>query len=133
MEKEVAFAQHQTGRNSGVIDSGIYYQPGSLKAQMAQAGNQSLRAFCYEYGVPFEVCGKLIVATRPDDIPRLDALLQRAVENGVPAMRLHPEEVKEVDRMFPASPPFVFPPPALSTTGRYATRWCTKYSNREEN
>src|ERR1700733_9222228 len=69
VEKEVGFAQHQTGRNSGVIHSGIYYQPGSLKAEMARAGNQSLRAFCYEYGVPFEVCGKLIGANTGEDIP----------------------------------------------------------------
>jgi L-2-hydroxyglutarate oxidase len=72
VEKEVGFAQHQTGRNSGVIHSGIYYKPGSLKAEMAQAGNQSLRAFCYEYGVPFEVCGKLIVATRPEEVKEVE-------------------------------------------------------------
>ena len=97
VEKEAGFAQHQTGRNSGVIHSGIYYKPGSLKAEMATAGNQSLRAFCYEYGVPFEVCGKLIVATRPDELPQLDALFDRALKNRVPAMRLLPEEVKEVE------------------------------------
>ena len=97
VEKEAGFAQHQTGRNSGVIHSGIYYKPGSLKAEMAQAGNQSLRAFCYEYGVPFEVCGKLIVATSPEEIPQLDVLFDRALKNGVPAMRLRPEEVKEVE------------------------------------
>jgi (S)-2-hydroxyglutarate dehydrogenase len=97
VEKEVSFAQHQTGRNSGVIHSGIYYKPGSLKAEMAQAGNQSLRAFCYEYGVPFEVCGKLIVATRPEEIPQLEVLLDRAVKNGVPAVRLRPEEAKEIE------------------------------------
>jgi L-2-hydroxyglutarate oxidase len=97
VEKEAGFAQHQTGRNSGVIHSGIYYKPGSLKAEMAQAGNQSLRAFCYEYGVPFEVCGKLIVATSPEEIPQLDVIFDRALKNGVPAMRLRPEEVKEVE------------------------------------
>jgi (S)-2-hydroxyglutarate dehydrogenase len=97
VEKEVGFAQHQTGRNSGVIHSGIYYKPGSLKAEMAQAGNQSLRAFCYEYGVPFEVCGKLIVATSPEEIPQLDVLYDRALQNGVPAMRLRPEEAQEVE------------------------------------
>jgi L-2-hydroxyglutarate oxidase len=97
VEKEVGFAQHQSGRNSGVIHSGIYYKPGSLKAEMAQAGNQSLRAFCYEYGVPFEVCGKLIVATSPEEIPQLEVLFDRALKNGVPAMRLRPEEVKEVE------------------------------------
>ena len=97
VEKEAGFAQHQTGHNSGVIHSGIYYKPGSLKAEMAQAGNQSMRAFCYEYGIPFEVCGKLIVATTPREIPQLDVLFDRALKNGVPAMRLSPEEVKEVE------------------------------------
>jgi L-2-hydroxyglutarate oxidase len=97
VEKEAAFAQHQTGRNSGVIHSGIYYQPGSLKAEMAKAGNQSLRDFCYEYGVPFDLCGKLIVATTPDEIPLLEGIFDRSLKNGVPALRLRPEEVKEVE------------------------------------
>jgi L-2-hydroxyglutarate oxidase len=97
VEKEPAFAQHQTGRNSGVIHSGIYYKPGSLKAELAQAGNQSMRAFCYEYGVPFDICGKLIVATRPEEIPQLNNIYDRALQNGVPAMRLTPEEVKEIE------------------------------------
>ncbi len=97
VEKEVGFARHQTGRNSGVIHSGIYSKPGTLKAQMAQAGNQSMRAFCYEYGVPFDVCGKLIVATRPEEIPLLEDIFGRALKNGVPAMRLCPEEVREVE------------------------------------
>ena len=97
VEKEIGFAQHQTGRNSGVIHSGIFSRPGSLKAKMAQAGNQSLRAFCYEYGVPFDVCGKIIAATRPEEIPLLERLFVDALANGVPAMRLRPEEVREVE------------------------------------
>jgi (S)-2-hydroxyglutarate dehydrogenase len=97
VEKEIGFAQHQTGRNSGVIHSGIFNKPGSLKAEMAQAGNQSLRAFCYEYGVPFDVCGKLIAATRPEEIPLLERIFADALQNGVPAMRLRPEEVREVE------------------------------------
>jgi len=97
VEKEVGFAQHQTGRNSGVIHSGIFNKPGSLKAQMAQAGNQSMRAFCYEYGVPFDVCGKLIVATRQEEIPQLEAIFAQALKNGVPAMHMRPEEVREVE------------------------------------
>jgi len=97
VEKEAGFAQHQTGRNSGVIHSGIYYKPGSLKAEMAKAGNQSLRDFCYEYGVPFDLCGKLIVATTPDEVPLLEGIFDRALKNGVPALRLRPEEVKEVE------------------------------------
>src|SRR3984885_13681397 len=79
VEKEVGFAQHQTGRNSGVIHCGIYYKPGSHKADVAEAGKQSWRAFCYEYGVPFEVCGKLIVAPRPEEIPQLELLFDRAL------------------------------------------------------
>jgi L-2-hydroxyglutarate oxidase len=97
VEKEIGFAQHQTGRNSGVIHSGIFNRPGSLKAQLAQAGNQSMRAFCYEYGVPFEVCGKLIIATTPEELPRLERVFEAALTNGVPAIRLRPEEVKEVE------------------------------------
>ena len=97
IEKEVGFAQHQTGRNSGVIHSGVYYQPGSLKAELAHAGNLSMRNFCYEYGVPFDVCGKLIVASRPDQIPQLNAIFERALQNNVPVVRLSPEEVKEVE------------------------------------
>jgi (S)-2-hydroxyglutarate dehydrogenase len=97
VEKEVGFAQHQTGRNSGVIHSGIFNKPGSLKAEMALAGNKSMRAFCYEYGVPFDVCGKLIVATRAEEIPQLDNIFDRASQNGVPARRLRPEEAAEVE------------------------------------
>jgi (S)-2-hydroxyglutarate dehydrogenase len=97
IEKEAAFAQHQTGHNSGVIHSGLYYQPGSLKAQLAQAGNESMRTFCYEYGVPFDVCGKLIVATKQEQIPQLNALYDRALQNNVPAVRLQPEEAKEIE------------------------------------
>ena len=97
VEKEIGFAQHQTGRNSGVIHSGIFNKPGSLKAEMALAGNKSMRAFCYEYGVPFDVCGKLIVATRAEEIPQLDNIFDRASQNGVSAMRLRPEEAAEVE------------------------------------
>src|ERR1700744_2522704 len=97
IEKEAGFAQHQTGRNSGVIHSGLDYQPGSLKAEMATAGNESMGPFCYEYGVPFDVCGKLIVASRPEQIPQLHALHERALQNNVPAVRLSPEEAKEVE------------------------------------
>ncbi len=97
VEKEIGFAQHQTGRNSGVIHSGIFNKPGSLKAEMALAGNKSMRAFCYEYGVPFDVCGKLIVATRAEEIPQLDNIFDRASQNGVAAMRLRPEEAAEVE------------------------------------
>lgn len=96
-EKENGFAQHQTGRNSGVIHSGIFCKPGSLKAQMVQAGNCSMRSFCYEYGIPFEVCGELIVASRPEEVTLLNEIFERAFKLGVPVMRLSPEEAREIE------------------------------------
>jgi (S)-2-hydroxyglutarate dehydrogenase len=95
LEKEASLAFHQTGRNSGVIHSGIYYKPGSLKARFARAGNRSMVRFCQEHGVAHEVCGKLIVATEADELPRLEALYQRGLENGLEIVRCTPEQVRE--------------------------------------
>src|SRR5262249_39073884 len=77
VEKEARWAMHQSGHNSGVIHSGIYYQPGSLKARLCRAGNASMVAFCQQQGVPVTVCGKLIVATEPSQLPRLEELESR--------------------------------------------------------
>ena len=74
LDKEAKIAAHQTGHNSGVIHAGVYYKPGSLKATMCRAGAASMVEFCKEHGVPYEVCGKLIVATDESEIPRLSAL-----------------------------------------------------------
>jgi (S)-2-hydroxyglutarate dehydrogenase len=92
-EKEASWAAHQTGNNSGVIHAGVYYRPGSLKATMARDGNRSMVAFCAEHGIAHEVCGKLIVATTPNELPRLDALLQRAQANGLPVRKLGSAEI----------------------------------------
>src|SRR5215510_12478025 len=81
-EKESRLAQHQTGRNSGVLHSGIYYRPGSRKATMCVEGRRAMERFCVEHGVPFEVCGKLIVAVDPRELPRLGELERRAAANG---------------------------------------------------
>jgi L-2-hydroxyglutarate oxidase len=83
LEKEPRLAAHQSGRNSGVIHSGIYYKPGSLKAVNCRAGKQALEEFCARYEVPFERCGKVIVATTKDELDRLDALYERGKANGV--------------------------------------------------
>jgi L-2-hydroxyglutarate oxidase len=83
IEKENAFAAHQTGRNSGVIHSGVYYRPGSLKARMAVEGNRSMVEFCRAHAIPFAICGKLIVATAEDEIPRLRKLEENARGIGV--------------------------------------------------
>lgn len=83
LEKEDRLARHQTGHNSGVIHRGIYYRPGSLKAKNCAEGVRALLHFCDENEVPYELCGKLIVATSPEELPRLEELYQRGVANGV--------------------------------------------------
>jgi (S)-2-hydroxyglutarate dehydrogenase len=83
LEKEDAIAQHQTGHNSGVIHSGIYYAPGSLKARLCKEGQQLLYAYLDERGIEYERCGKVIVASSKEELPRLEELRRRAVANGV--------------------------------------------------
>lgn len=98
VEKEDHVAAHQTGHNSGVIHSGIYYNTGSLKARNCVAGAASMKRFCQEHGVPFEECGKLVVATSPDEVPRLEQLHQRGIANGVPGLRmLTREQFREIE------------------------------------
>jgi len=97
LEKEASWARHQTGHNSGVIHSGIYYQSGSLKARLSRAGNQSMVAFCQEHRLRHEVCGKVIVATEEREMPLLDRLFQRGQENGLEVQRLNAEQVKTIE------------------------------------
>ena len=86
--KGSAVASHQTGRNSGVLHSGIYYRPGSLKAENCRAGKLAMEEFCREQGIPFELCGKIIVAVDEEELPRLEKLLERGQANGVAASGL---------------------------------------------
>ncbi len=95
LEKEASLGQHQTGRNSGVIHSGIYYAPGSLKAQLCREGAQRTKDFCADHGIPFEPRGKLIVATRPADLPRLHTLRDRAGQNGITVEHLSAAAIAE--------------------------------------
>src|SRR5579872_1293709 len=88
VDKEARVAAHQTGHNSGVIHSGLYYRTGSLKARNCVAGAASMKRFCQEHGVPYEECGKLVVATSEEEVPRLEALHQRGNANGVPGLRM---------------------------------------------
>ncbi|MFF7902873.1 L-2-hydroxyglutarate oxidase [Streptomyces sp. NPDC088817] len=97
LEKEQGPARHQTGRNSGVIHSGIYYRPGSLKARYAAGGAAEMVKFCAEYGIAHEATGKLIVATGRDELPRLHALVQRGRENGIPVRELGPAQIEEYE------------------------------------
>ena len=98
LEKEGGVGLHQTGHNSGVLHSGIYYEPGSLKARIAVRGCVSMVRFCEEHGVAFELSGKVIVATTEEERPRLQALLERGRENGVSGLRaISPEELREIE------------------------------------
>jgi L-2-hydroxyglutarate oxidase len=97
LEKEASPALHQTGRNSGVIHSGIYYKPGSYKARFARAGSSSMVDFCQEHDIPHEVCGKVIVATQEKERQGLDNLFQRGRENGLPVRKISPQELNEIE------------------------------------
>lgn len=98
LEKEDRLAAHQTGHNSGVIHSGIYYRPGSLKAQTCVVGAKALIAFCEQHGVPYEQCGKVVVATAPEELPRLEELLRRGTANGVTGLEMiGPERLREIE------------------------------------
>ena len=93
LEKEKALGLHQTGNNSGVIHSGIYYKPGSLKARFATKGNREMIDFCEKYGIPYERCGKVIVATKEDELPLLHDLYERGAANGLTLRKLNPKQL----------------------------------------
>jgi (S)-2-hydroxyglutarate dehydrogenase len=97
LEKESHWAAHQTGNNSGVIHSGIYYKPGSFKAKFCRDGSRSMVAFCQEYGIAHEVCGKVIVATQEQELPLLESLYQRGLANGLEIAKISDREVKEIE------------------------------------
>ena len=97
LEKESSWAFHQTGHNSGVIHSGIYYKPGSFKAKFCRAGNRSMVEFCQEHGIDYDVCGKVIVATVEKELPLLENLYQRGLENGLDVAKISGSEVKEIE------------------------------------
>ncbi len=97
LEKEAAIAQHQTGHNSGVLHSGIYYKPGSLKALNCRAGKKAMQEFCAREGIAFEICGKVIVATAEDELGRLQALHERGLANGVQCEVIDPARLRELE------------------------------------
>ncbi|VVN81666.1 L-2-hydroxyglutarate oxidase [Pseudomonas fluorescens] len=94
LEKESSLARHQTGHNSGVIHAGIYYAPGSLKAELCKLGAQATKEFCTEHGIKFDVCGKLLVASTPLEVERMKALYERSQLNGMKVERLDADELQ---------------------------------------
>ena len=98
LEKEGQIGRHQTGHNSGVLHSGIYYVPGSLKAQLCVAGKERLIRFCEEHGIIYDMVGKVIVATEEDELPRLQNLYERGIANEVPGLEMiGPERLREIE------------------------------------
>ena len=97
LEKEAVWAVHQTGHNSGVIHSGIYYKPGSFKAKLCHQGNRSMVDFCQQHDIPYRLCGKVIVATEPHELPLLDNLYERGLANQLKISKLTSEQVKEIE------------------------------------
>src|SRR5580698_4998984 len=98
LEKESRVARHQSGHNSGVIHSGIYYKPGSLKARLCVSGAAAMLDFCREQGIAHEVCGKVIVATREDELAGLEELRRRGEANGLRGIRvIGAEELREIE------------------------------------
>jgi len=97
LEKQAEVGQHQTGHNSGVLHSGIYYRPGSRKAQNCRAGKRAMEEFCAAEGIPYEICGKVIVATSDAELPALERIFERGQANGVRCERIEPERLHELE------------------------------------
>jgi len=98
LEKEDHVGRHQSGHNSGVIHSGIYYKPGSLKAKLCVAGAAAMVEFCREHGIPHQICGKIIVATEEEEFPRLEELWRRGIANGLTGLKsIGPEELRQIE------------------------------------
>ncbi len=97
LEKEARLAEHQTGHNSGVLHSGIYYKPGSLKARNCRAGKRAMEEFCAAEGIPFQICGKVIVATSEAELPALERIHERGVANGVNCARIGKDRLAELE------------------------------------
>jgi (S)-2-hydroxyglutarate dehydrogenase len=97
LEKESELARHQTGRNSGVLHSGVYYRPGSLRARNCRTGKEAMEEFCQREDLPYERCGKVIVATREDEFPQLDKIMANGTANGVKCERIGLERLREIE------------------------------------
>src|SRR5271167_4921216 len=98
LEKENSVGLHQSGHNSGVLHCGLYYKPGSMKARLAVTGIRQMIAFCDEHSIPHEICGKLVVASNEEELPRLHDLFDRGQKNGLRDLKmLSPEEMREIE------------------------------------
>ena len=131
LEKEAGVARHQSGHNSGVIHSGVYYKPGSLKARLCVTGAAAMVEFCREHGIPHSVCGKVIVATHADELARLEELRKRGEANGLMGLRLiGPEELREIEPHASGVRALVVPSTGVTdyalVCGKYAELICAR-------
>jgi len=125
LEKEDRVARHQSGHNSGVIHSGVYYKPGSMKAKLCVTGAAAMVEFCREQGIAHDVCGKVIVATHADELPRLEELRKRGEANGLAGLRLiGPEELREIEPHATGLQALVVPSTGITDYARV----CEKYA-----
>jgi len=125
LEKEDRVGQHQSSHNSGVIHSGIYYQPGSLKATLCVEGARAMIEFCRTHGIPHQVCGKVIVATHEDEFPRLEELRRRGEANGLAGIQsIGPERLREIEPHASGLRALVVPSTGITDYGAV----CAKYS-----
>jgi len=97
VEAEASVSEHQSGHNSGVLHAGIYYQPGSHKARLCRAGKRRMEQFCTDHEIPWERCGKVVVATTPEEVPRLDKIAERATANGVDFTRISSDQLHRLE------------------------------------
>jgi L-2-hydroxyglutarate oxidase len=131
LEKEDRVARHQSGHNSGVIHSGVYYKPGSMKARLCVAGAAAMVEFCREHGVAHEVCGKVIVATTAEELPGLDELRRRGEANGLSGLRMiGPEELREIEPRAVGKGALVVPSTGITDYARVSDKYAQLISTR---
>lgn len=133
LEKEDVLAKHQTGHNSGVLHSGIYYKPGSLKAINCRKGKKAMEQFCSEYGIEHELCGKIIVALNEDEIPRLHAIFQRGKENGVECEIISRKRMLEIEPHVAGVKAIHVPEAGIVNYGQVCIRLGELVEEKEEN
>lgn len=132
MEKETTLASHQTGNNSGVIHAGIYYRPGSHKAKLCVEGARQMMEFCEANDVPYERCGKLIVATEENELPRLQTLYERGTANGIQGLEMvEPERVREIEPHASSVRALYSPNTGITDYGQVARAMAARIAERD--
>ena len=133
LEKEEKLAQHQTGHNSGVLHSGIYYRPGSLKAENCREGKRRIEQFCTEEGISHEICGKVIVAVDETELPALENIYQRGVENGILCEMIDAQRLHELESHVKGIKAIHVPEAGIVDYRQVCARMAEKVESKEEN